>query len=93
MFEKSKKLFNKLELDILDGRIDRAHTIGKKIPGRVKPLETIGNSSSQIDLIFSQQPNLVISSSVHASLHKNCYCQITLAHINLLVEYPPLYHR
>ena len=27
-----------MELDIAEGRIDRAHTIGKKIPGRVKPI-------------------------------------------------------
>ena len=48
----------------------------------------IGNSSSCIDLVFTQQPNLVASSGVHASLHDNCHHQITFAHINLL-EYPP----
>ena len=53
----------------------------------------IGNSSSCIDLIFTQQPNLVTSSGVHASLHNNCHHQITFAHINLLIEYPPPYHR
>ena len=53
----------------------------------------IGNSSSCIDLIFTQQPNLVTSSGVHASLHNNCHHQITFAHINLLIEYPPTYHR
>ena len=52
----------------------------------------IGNSSSCIDLIFTQQPNLVTSSGVHASLHSNCHNQITFIHINLLVEYPPPYH-
>ena len=54
---------------------------------------TIGNSSSCIDLIFTQQPNLVTSSGVHASLHNNYHNQITLAHINLLIEYHPTYHR
>ena len=44
-------------------------------------------------MIFTQQPNLVTSSGVHASLHNNCHHQITFAHINLLVEYPPLYNR
>ena len=52
----------------------------------------IGNSSSCIDVIFTQQPNLVTSSGVHASLHNNCHNQITFIHINLLVEYPPPYH-
>ena len=53
----------------------------------------IGNSSSCIDLIFTQQPNLVTSSGVHASLHNNCHHQITFAQIDLLVEYTPPYHR
>ena len=52
-----------------------------------------GNSSSCIDLIFTQQPNLVTSSGVHASLHNNCQYQITFENINLLTEYPPPYHR
>ena len=53
----------------------------------------IENSSSCIDLIFTQQPNLVTSSEVHTSLHNSCHHQITFAHINLLIEYPPPYHR
>ena len=53
----------------------------------------IGNSSSCIDLIFTQQPFFVTSSGVHASLHNNCHHQITFAYTNLLVEYPPPYHR
>ena len=53
----------------------------------------IGNSSSWIDLIFTQQPNLVTSSGVHPSLHNNCHHQITFAQIDLLIEYPSLYHR
>ena len=53
----------------------------------------IGNSSSFIDLIFTQPPNLVTSSVVHASLHNNCHRQITFSHISFLIEYPPSYHR
>ena len=53
----------------------------------------IGNSSSCIDLIFTQQPNLVTSSGVHASLHNNCHHQITFAHINHFIEYLPPNHR
>ena len=52
----------------------------------------IGNSSSCIDLIFTQKPNLVTSSGIYASLHNNCHHQITFAHINLLIEYPLPYH-
>ena len=48
---------------------------------------------SCIDLIFTQQPNLVTYGGVHTSLHNNCHHQITFPHINLLIEYPPPYHR
>ena len=53
----------------------------------------IGNSSSCINLIFTQQPNLVTSSGVHVSLHNNCHHQITFPHVNLLIEYPLPYYR
>ena len=53
----------------------------------------IGNNSSCIDLIFTQQSNLVTSSGVHASLHNNCHHQITFAHINHFIEYLPPNHR
>ena len=55
--------------------------------------DIIGNSSSQIDLIFTQQLNPLTSSGVHASLHNNCHHQIIFPYINLLIEYPPPYHR
>ena len=54
--------------------------------------QIIGNSSSCIDLNFTQQRDLVTSSGVHVCLHNNCHHQITFAHINLLIEYPPSYH-
>ena len=55
-------------------------------------INIIGNCSSYIDLILTQQPNLVTSSGVHASLHNNCHHQITFGHINVLIEYPSSYH-
>ena len=53
----------------------------------------IGNSTSCINLIFAQQPNLVTSSGVQACLHNNCHHQIIFTHINLLIEHPQPYHR
>ena len=45
-----------------------------------------------IDLIFTNQPSLVIiNSGVHPVLHQNCHHQIILAQINLKVYYPPPY--
>ena len=51
------------------------------------------NSSSCIDLIFTDQPNLVVDSGVHPSLHPNCHHQITYCKFNLFIEYPPPYER
>ena len=48
----------------------------------------IGDSSACIDLIFTSQPNLVMESGVHSSLHPNCHHQITYARFNLKIYYP-----
>ena len=39
------------------------------------------SSSSCIDLIFTTQPNLVVESGVHPSLHPNCHHQIVFTNI------------
>ena len=49
--------------------------------------------SSCIDFIFTTQPNLVVESSIHQSLHPNCYHQIVLAKFNLQIYYAPPYPR
>ena len=51
------------------------------------------NSSSCIDLIFTTQPNMVLESGVHHSLHQNCQHQIIFARFNLKVYYPSPYER
>ena len=43
---------------------------------------------SCIDLIFTDQPSLVVDSSVHPTLHENCDHQITYCKFNLKIEYP-----
>ena len=53
----------------------------------------LDNSSSCIDLIFTSQPNLVVESGVHPSLHFNCHHQIVFAKFNLMISYPPPYSR
>ena len=37
------------------------------------PTHILESSSSCIDLIFMSQPNLVMNSGVHSSLHSNCH--------------------
>ena len=58
-----------------------------------EPTHIIGESSFCIDLIFASQPNLVMESGVHSSLHPNCHHQITYAKFNLKMYYPPPYER
>ena len=55
------------------------------------PTHILPNSSYCIDLIFTNQPNLVTESGVPPSLHPKCHHQIVFAKLNLKVEYPPLY--
>ena len=54
-----------------------------------EPPHILTDSSSCIDLLFTSQPNLVMESGLHFSLHQNCHHQITYAKINLKVCYPP----
>ena len=58
-----------------------------------QPTHILNNSSSCIDLIFNSQPNFLIESGVHPSLHQNCHHQIIFAKFNLGIVYPPPYER
>ena len=58
-----------------------------------EPTHIRKNSSSCIDLIFANQPNLIVNKGTHPSLHENCQHQITFAKATLRVEYPPPYKR
>ena len=51
------------------------------------------NSSSCIDLVFTDQPNLSVNSGVHASLHPNCHHQIVHTKFSVNISYPPIYQR
>ena len=57
-----------------------------------EPTHIIGNSSSCIDLLFCSQPNLVMESGVHPSLHTSCHHQIIYAKF-IKIYYPPPYER
>ena len=58
-----------------------------------EPTHILPNSSTCIDLIFSNQPNMVFESGVYPSLHVNCHHQIIYAKINFKIFYPPPYER
>ena len=51
------------------------------------------SSSSCIDLIFTNQPNMIRNSGVHPSLHQNCHDRIIFAKVNMKIFYPPPYKR
>ena len=53
-----------------------------------EPTHLQTNSSSCIDLIFTDQPNLSVNSGVHTSLHPNCHHQIVHTSSNLSISYP-----
>ena len=54
-----------------------------------QPAHIHNNLPSCIDFLFTLQPNLVMESSVHSSLHSNCHHQIIYARFNLKIYYPP----
>ena len=58
-----------------------------------EPTHILDSSSSCIDLIFTSQPNLVIESGIHPSLHQNCHHQIIYAKFNLQIFCPSPYRR
>ena len=49
-----------------------------------EPTHILNSSSSCIDLIFTSQPNLVMESGIHSSLHSNCHHMIRLSLLNLI---------
>ena len=58
-----------------------------------EPTHTSENSSSCIDLTFSNQLNLIMDSGVHPTLHSKCHHQIIYEKRNSKTEYPPPYTR
>ena len=57
------------------------------------PTHILANSTSCIDLIFTNHPDLIINSGIHPSLHPNCHHQIVYAEIDFKIHFPPPYTR
>ena len=53
-----------------------------------EPTHVLRNLLSCIELIFTDQPSLVVHSGVHPTLHENCHHQITYCKLNLKIVYP-----
>ena len=58
-----------------------------------EPTHLLQNSSSYIDIIFTSQPNIVVESGFHPSLHPNCHHEIIFTKFNFKIYYPPPYLR
>ena len=56
-----------------------------------EPTHILQQSSSCIDLIFTNEPNIFMDSGVDSSLHPKCHHQIIYSKLNLKIEYPPPY--
>ena len=56
-----------------------------------EPTHILRNSLSCIDLIFTDQPSLVVDSGVHPKLNGNCHYQISYCKLNLKIVYLPPY--
>ena len=90
---KSSNWYNK-DITSDEGRKIEAVTSQNGLHQEINELtHTLNNSSSCIDLILNSQPNLLIESNVHPSLHPNCHHQIIFAKFNLDIVYLPPYER
>ena len=59
-----------------------------------EPTHLMGDSKSCIDLIFTEQPNLIIESGVHPSLHEQCHHQIAYSKLSVSnIALPPYTHK
>ena len=82
-FKGDKTTYEGSKIDVITSTFGLQQTMNE-------PAHIIGDSSSCIDLIFTSQPDLVMESGVHSSLHPNCHHQITYAKFNLKIYYPLL---
>ena len=46
-----------------------------------------------IDVVFTDQSNLIVADGTHSSLNPKCHHQITYCKLNLNIKYPPPYQR
>ena len=56
-----------------------------------QPTQVLNNFYFCMDLLLTSQPNLVMESAIHASLHSNYHHQTVYARFNLNIYYPPSY--
>ena len=58
-----------------------------------EPTHFMGSSRSCIDLVFTDQPNIFLETSVHPSLHEQCHHQIIYGKLAMNNPTPPSNNR
>ena len=58
-----------------------------------QPTFITSTCSTCIDLVVTDQPNIILESTIHPSLHKTCHHQINYVKINVRCPPPPPYSR
>ena len=67
--------------------------IFESITADLGPTNVMGDSKSCIDLFFTDQPNLIIKSGVHPSLHSQCHHRIVYGKLSVSSTAPHSYTR
>ena len=75
-----------IELNELTDSLDLSQLVDK-------PTHFLENSESCIDLIFTDQPNLLLNSGTHPSLFESCHHDIIHGSVNLNIPSPPPFKR
>ena len=55
----------------------------------IEPIHILRRSNSCINLVFTNETNLIVDSGVHPSMHQNCHYQVAHCELNLNTELPP----
>ena len=85
-YQKDKTTFEGPKVDLATSQFSLSQTIKE-------PTHILSNSVPCIDLIFTSQPNLVIYSGIHLTMHPNCHREIVFSkhEIILTIFYLPPY--
>ena len=85
-FNARSKSWWKSDIDTIEGTKIHSVTISYGLQQLItQPKHLLANSSSCIDLLFTDQPSLIVDCGIHPSFHSNCHHQI-LSILHLIRE-------
>ena len=87
-FNARSKSWWKSDINTIEGtKIDSVTTSYGLQQLITQPTHLLANSSSCIDLIFTDQPSLIADCGIHPSRHPNCHHQIVYCKLYLKIVY------